>query len=214
MKICKRGHQYEATKKQCPVCKADYERNWYIANSDRMKEKNLNWNLTNPDYQRNWYIANRDQVREDQHNYQLANRDQIRENQRENQRNYKRTRKATDPLFKLTHNIRSLIFHSFNNQGWSKSTKTQAILGCDFETFEAHLIKTAKANYGGKYFPKRPYHLDHIIPVSTATSELELIALNHYTNFQLLYPQHNLEKSDKLDWSIQAADHQPKGPLV
>jgi len=35
--------------------------------------------------------------------------------------------------------------------------------------------------------------IDHIVPVSEAVSEKELIALNHFTNFQLLpsfYNQH------------------------
>lgn len=30
------------------------------------------------------------------------------------------------------------------------------------------------------------WHLDHIIPLSTAKTEKEVIILNHYTNFQPL----------------------------
>ena len=42
------------------------------------------------------------------------------------------------------------------------------------------------------------WHLDHIIPVSIATSEEEIIKLNHYTNFQPLWAEDNIIKSNKL----------------
>ena len=158
MKICRKfGHQYEASKKRCPVCRAEYKRNYYEANKEQIIEYD---------------------------------------------RNYQRNRRADEPLFKLKCDIRNLINCAFKNQGFKKNTKTATILGCDFETLEAHLIQTAKNNYGGKYFPNRPYHIDHIIPVATATTEEELLKLNHYSNLQLLYPQHNRAKSDQLNWKI------------
>jgi len=41
-------------------------------------------------------------------------------------------------------------------------------------------------------------HLDHIKPVSIATSEKEMLELNHYTNFQPLLAADNLKKGAKL----------------
>ena len=46
-------------------------------------------------------------------------------------------------------------------------------------------------------------HIDHIIPMSTAKSEEEVIKLNQYTNLQLLKAEDNLEKSDKLNWKLE-----------
>lgn len=45
--------------------------------------------------------------------------------------------------------------------------------------------------------------IDHIIPISTATTESDLFKLNHYTNLQLLYYKDNrFVKSDKLLWEL------------
>jgi hypothetical protein len=42
------------------------------------------------------------------------------------------------------------------------------------------------------------WHLDHIIPLATATTEEDVIRLNHYTNFQPLWADDNLKKSNKI----------------
>jgi hypothetical protein len=47
------------------------------------------------------------------------------------------------------------------------------------------------------------WDIDHIIPVSSATSEEEVIKLNHYTNLQPLCSKINRNiKKDKLDFII------------
>jgi len=100
---------------------------------------------------------------------------------------YYRTRLANDPMFKLASNTRSLIINSFKAKGWSKKSKTQALIGCSFEEFDAHL-------------GPRPdgVHLDHILPCSRATDEIEFAALQHYTNFQWLPAVENLSKGATL----------------
>lgn len=149
----------------CKVCHALAARRWSATNREVSQKKTLAWKAANS-------------VR-----------------YREMQRKYHNERRKVDPLFKLSGNIRNLINGTFHKGGFAKKdTKTEAILGCDFDTLQSHLIQTAKNNYGGKYFPNRPYHIDHIIPVSSATTEEELIKLNHYTNLQLLYPRDNLRK--------------------
>lgn len=74
------------------------------------------------------------------------------------------------------------------------------MIGCDFQTLEIHLIQTALKNYG-MWLDCNEYHIDHIVPISSATSEDELIKLSHYTNLQYLTPYDNLSKSDRLDWT-------------
>lgn len=115
---------------------------------------------------------------------------------------YKKRRAANEPLFKLRQQISSLLNSAFKNSSYTKNTKTASLLGTDFATFREHLIRTAKTNYGGKYYPNRIYQIDHMIPCASATNENEFIILQHFSNLQLLYPKHNKEKSDSLDWKM------------
>lgn len=41
------------------------------------------------------------------------------------------------------------------------------------------------------------WHLDHIIPISYANSEEEIIKLNHFTNLQPLWATDNLSKGNR-----------------
>jgi hypothetical protein len=149
-------------------------------------ESNKLWREINKEHlvqaRREWYVKNKEYVVDRKRGYQKRRRDE-------------------DLLYKMSGNIRKLIGNSFTRQGWAKSTKTQLVLGCDFPTLQAHLIQTALKNYG-YWADFQDYHIDHIVPISTATTQEELLKLNHYTNLQLLYPEHNLSKRNKLDWKI------------
>ena len=41
------------------------------------------------------------------------------------------------------------------------------------------------------------WHIDHIIPISYAKSELEIYELNHYSNLQPLWSKDNLSKGNR-----------------
>ena len=43
------------------------------------------------------------------------------------------------------------------------------------------------------------WHLDHIIPISSAKTEEDVIRLNHYTNFQPLWAEDNFKKGKKYE---------------
>jgi hypothetical protein len=126
-------------------------------------------------------------------------------------RNYKKEYKTRikNPINIIKNNIRCLILQTFRNNGYSKNTKTFKILGCTFEEFKNHLESKFESwmswdNYG-MYNKELNYgwDIDHIIPVSSATSEEEVIKLNHYTNLQPLCSKINRNiKKDKLDFII------------
>lgn len=66
------------------------------------------------------------------------------------------------------------------------------MLGCSFDKFKSHLESKFESwmswdNYG-KYNGELNYgwDIDHIIPISSATTEEEIIKLNHHTNLQPL----------------------------
>jgi hypothetical protein len=120
------------------------------------------------------------------------------EKSREYNRIYTNTKLKEDMLFKLRHNLRNLIRNSLVGNGFSKRTKTFQILGCSFNDFKCHIEQQFCPGMLWENYGKWEY--DHIIPVSSATSETEIIVLNHYTNFQPLWKEHNRSKSNKIGY--------------
>jgi hypothetical protein len=45
---------------------------------------------------------------------------------------------------------------------------------------------------------RNEWHIDHIVPLSSAKTEDEVYGLCHYTNLQPLWAKDNLQKSNKL----------------
>jgi hypothetical protein len=86
-------------------------------------------------------------------------------------------------------------------------SRTFEILGCSYEEFKSYIENKFESwmnwnNHGlytGNY--SETWQLDHIIPISSAKTEEDIIKLNHYTNLQPLCSKINqIDKKDKLDW--------------
>ena len=101
-----------------------------------------------------------------------------------------------DPVFKLRRNLVSLIGCCFKNNGYNKNSRTTQILGCSIEFFKNYIEQRFKN--GMTWENRTAWHLDHIIPISSAKTEEETIRLNHYTNFQPLWAAENIKKGNRL----------------
>ncbi len=120
--------------------------------------------------------------------YKKKNKEKIKEQHRE----YTRARANSDELFKLGRNLGTMLRNSFRRQGFSKNGKSREILGCSYKEFKFYLESKFELwmswdNYGlynGEL--NHGWDIDHIIPINTATTEKELIKLNHYSNLQPL----------------------------
>jgi len=126
--------------------------------------------------------------------YQEYNSEKIKEYNKV----YQKERRKNNPLYKFRHNTGTLIHHSFKrgaNQ-FKKTAKTESILGCTIQEFvlfiESKFTKGMTLENYGKW------HLDHIYPISLATTKEEIIKLNHYTNFQPLWAEDNIRKGNKV----------------
>jgi len=108
-------------------------------------------------------------------------------------RKYRFNRRKKDSLFNFKDKTRSLLYNSIiKRKGYSKKSKTQEILGCSFEFFFNYIEKQFKDGMTWDNI-----HLDHIKPLVLATTEEEVLKLNHYTNFQPLFAIDNLKKGSK-----------------
>lgn len=111
---------------------------------------------------------------------------------------YLRNKRQSDPMFALRVKMRSIIRKAFDRNGYTKRSKSQSILCCTFEELKTHLEK--KFEHGMSWENRSEWHIDHIIPLSSAKTEEDVIRLNHYTNLQPLWAADNLRKSDKMDY--------------
>jgi hypothetical protein len=112
---------------------------------------------------------------------------------------YCKERRKTDPIFKLKSCLRVRI-RKFIISKNKKSLSTINIIGIDYNGVKKHIERQFKKgmtweNHGtgtGKW------HIDHIIPLSTAKTEEEVVRLCHYTNLQPLWEEENLKKQNKI----------------
>ena len=112
----------------------------------------------------------------------------------------RKERLQTDSMYKLKIRLRKSIRESFRRRGKRKDGhRTHSILGAEihvvYEHFESLFVDGMSWENMGEW------HIDHIIPLSTAITEEDVIRLCHYTNLQPLWAEDNLKKSNKLDWS-------------
>jgi hypothetical protein len=118
------------------------------------------------------------------------------EKSKEHKNNNRKKRLENDPQYRLKNNIRRLILLSFSNKGYSKKSKTNEILGIDYDGFMKHI--ESQFTEGMTWDNRGEWELDHKIPISLGNTEVEIIRLNHYSNFQPLWKKDNLSKSDKI----------------
>jgi hypothetical protein len=82
--------------------------------------------------------------------------------------------------------------------GFSKKSKAFDILGCSAEEFKIYMESKFQPGMSWKNNTRYGWHIDHIIPISSAQNEEQAIKLNHYSNLQPLWAIDNLKKSNKV----------------
>ena len=173
----------------CKSCLKEYSKKHYQANKERIKEYQKANKERIKEYSKEYKKNNKEKTKE----YRKANKEHIKEYKKE----YNKERRKKDPLFKLKCNLRSRTCLAFKNKGYNKNTRTQEMLGVNWEVCKAHIEKQftkgmSWSNYG-------EWHIDHIIPLASANTEEELKKLCHYSNLQPLWAVDNLIKSAKIN---------------
>lgn len=105
----------------------------------------------------------------------------------------KAARIKRDPVQRLKRNMRRAVVSAFRYAGSKKNSRTYKIIGMDADTFWNYLKKVSSTNPDIE-----KCHMDHIIPISLAQSEEEVLALSHYSNCQWLAYDENIRKRHHL----------------
>ena len=119
----------------------------------------------------------------------------------EYRKSWHKDRMKADPTYAIMMVVRASIRDAISRMGYTKRNRSHKILGCSWEFFKGYM--EAKFQDGMTWESRGEWEVDHIVPVSSATSEEEVIKLNHYTNLQPLWKRHNREKGCRLDWQLE-----------
>jgi hypothetical protein len=154
----------------------------------RTKYEKENGTVRAADYRR----RNEEKVRKAKRRWQLNNAEKIRGYSRK----WWADSRKNDPFMRAADSIRGRCREIFKIMGKQKSKKSTEILGASFSEVKKHLESKFIGNMSWDNYGK--WHIDHIIPLSCATTEEGLIKLCHYTNLQPLWAYDNLSKGNKL----------------
>lgn len=100
------------------------------------------------------------------------------------------------PIIRLKNSLRSRINELMNKK--YNNPRTIDLVGCDYEFLINYIEKKFTEGMSWNNYGYYGWHLDHIIPLSSAKTEEEMCKLCHYTNLQPLWAEDNLKKSNKI----------------
>lgn len=221
MKSCiKCGEEKDETlfvkgKNSCKECEKEYKKQHALKNKELLKAKSKQYYEKNKEsiklksknnynknkqkkleYQKSYSEENKDKIKEYKSEYYHLNKDKIRKYKNE----YQNRKRKEDPIFRLKYVISRTIRRSLKCKGISKSKRSIEVLGCSVEFFKKYLEDMFDDNMSWENYGTY-WDIDHIIPLSTANTEEDVLKLNHYTNLQPLesYINRNVKK-DKVDF--------------
>lgn len=186
-KPCKNGHasMRRTVKADCLECIRESDRERYASNPGKFKKR-----------QANIYQSRKCQIKSRMSFYASKNKQKISKYKSE----WVKKRCASDPVFAITKRVRELTRLAFKKNGYQKNTKTAEILGCDWDTLKHHIERQFIKGMG--WDNRDQWHIDHIVPLASANTEEDVIALNHYTNLRPMWASENISKGAKMEFLI------------
>jgi hypothetical protein len=161
------------------------DKKWREKNKEYLSEKSKNWYENNKEHRKEYYIKWRSENPE---------------KWRESKRNYERTRKANDPLYKLVANFRTAIWTVLKENNMDKYGHYFEILQYSPEELATHLENQftegmAWENYG-------EWHVDHRTPITAFNfqeiGDNEFMRCWSLENLQPMWGDENIRKSNKI----------------
>lgn len=181
-KSCDKAYK-KAYNKANPDKKKGWDKNYKTANAEKVKARHSHYYQDTWDKRKAYRIAHVDRIKAYNETYKQRKNELISQ------------RRQNDINFKISYNLRTR-FHSFIS---TKGKKTFGILGIPCDTFLNWLEFQFEEGMSWDTYGTE-WHIDHILPVSKfdMTNETDQKVCFHWSNFQPLYSQDNLCKSNSI----------------
>jgi len=174
----------------CKPCSTQVNKEWREKNKERWKEGYKQY-------------ASQDHIKEKQSKYLKIYQTEWKLKNPSYHNNWIKNQKQINPLKKLSHHISTNINNYIKQFTENKNSSTLTIIGVEsWDVFKQHIenqfVEGMNWSNYGKGKNNSTWHIDHIIPISSATTEEEVYKLNHYTNLRPMWCSDNIRKSNKL----------------
>lgn len=148
-------------------------------------------------------IDNPDRVREVRRNhrnkfadkYRSAKSEWVKEN-KDRVNLYRRERFNSSPTNRMQIICRSMVRRMFKTTGIKKCYKTQEVLGYSADQLKTHIESLFTEGMSWENYGQ--WHIDHIVPISSAKTLFDGIQLSQLSNLRPLWAAENLAKGCKL----------------
>lgn len=107
-------------------------------------------------------------------------------------------RRSATAKYKLINTMRSRLGEYLKQRGYKKDRRTFNVIGCTPTELRNHIESQFVEGMSWENYSHSTWHIDHIIPISSATNKDEIYKLSHYTNLRPLWAKDNYEKSNKI----------------
>ena len=201
---------------------SERHKEYYKNNKEKISEQQKEHYQNNKEQKKEYYNNNKKHLLEQKKEYYQNKKEHIKEYRQNNkehikeyyqknkpvirkrQNNYLKNKRQTYPIFKLRSNLSIGLSRALKNIGSAKNCRsTFKLLGYSQDDLADRLLP-----YYGQLcgrcekveLTSENSNIDHILPVSLAKTEEEIIQLNHFSNLRLICAECNLEKWNKLEF--------------
>lgn len=124
---------------------------------------------------------------------------------------YEKKKRASDPVYKLKHNIRTRTNNFLRGKGIFKNTKMEILIGCSWQELHDHIENNFLPKMTWKNHGRLGWHVDHIDALSAIREEdlddMEKIKkFFHYSNLRPLWYDDNIRRTPKRKNKISEAE--------